>query len=68
MHFISGYVNIFLLLIIFWLGKHDMTNAIYEIPALLAVIIGWTALFKSRKKLLKSPYKSARFLIGQEFA
>jgi hypothetical protein len=50
MHFISGYVNIFLLLIIFWLGMHDTTSAVYEIPALLAVIMGWVALFKSRKR------------------
>jgi len=49
MHFISGYVNIFLLCIILWLGKNDMTSAVYEIPAFIAVIIGWIAIFKSKK-------------------
>lgn len=50
MHFVSGYVNIFLLCIIFWLGNNDMTSAVYQIPATIAVIIGWVAIIKSKKK------------------
>lgn len=49
MYFVSGFVNLFLLLIIFSLGNHDMANAVYEIPATIAVIIGWAAIFRSRK-------------------
>ena len=51
MHMVSGFVNMFLLLIIIFLGQHDMQNAVYEIPAIIAVIIGWTAIFKSRKNI-----------------
>ncbi|NLB20566.1 MAG: hypothetical protein GX829_07045 [Clostridium sp.] len=46
-------MNIFLLLIIFYLGRSDLQNAVYEFPALIAVIIGWVAIIKSRKKLHK---------------
>lgn len=50
MHYISGFVNIFLFLIIVWLGRHDLQNAIYQFPALFAVIIGWIAIIKSKEK------------------
>ncbi len=53
MGFISGYVNIFLLCIIFWLGKNDMTSAVYQIPAVIAVVIGWIATIKSNKQAHK---------------
>ena len=49
MHWVSGVVNLFLLLIILCLGAQDMDSAVYEIPAVLAVVIGWVALIKSRK-------------------
>lgn len=49
MHMVSGFVNIFLLLIIIFLGQRDMQNAVYEIPAIIAVIIGWAAIFRSQK-------------------
>lgn len=49
MYWISGIVNILLLLIIFGLGNHDMQNAVYEIPAMIAVIIAWVCLIKGRK-------------------
>jgi len=48
MRFVSGFVNIFLLCIIFWLGNNDMTSAVYQIPAIIAVIIGWVAIFKTK--------------------
>lgn len=50
MQYISGFVNIFLFLIIVWLGRLDMQSAVYQIPALFAVIIGWIAIIKSKKK------------------
>ena len=48
MHWVSGIVNLFLLLIILCLGARDMNSAVYEIPAILAVAIGWAVLIKSR--------------------
>ncbi|SDI99260.1 hypothetical protein SAMN05421804_10623 [Proteiniclasticum ruminis] len=50
MQYISGFVNIFLFLIIVWLGRLDMQSAVYQFPALFAVIIGWIAIIKSKKK------------------
>jgi len=50
MHYVSGYVNLFLLFIIFGLGIRDTQSAVYQVPAIIAVIIGWTALIKSKKK------------------
>ncbi|MDD3346568.1 hypothetical protein [Oscillibacter sp.] len=50
MHLVSGVVNLFLLGTILWLGRHDMNNAVYEIPAMLAVVIGWVAIFRSGKR------------------
>ena len=50
MHYISGFVNIFLFLIILWLGWFDMQSAVYQFPALFAVIIGWITIIKSKKK------------------
>lgn len=49
MYLVSGFVNIFLLLIIISLGQRDIQNAVYVIPSIIAVIIGWVAIFKSRK-------------------
>lgn len=48
--YFSGVVNIFLLGIIFWLGNNDMTSAIYEIPAIIAVIAAWVTIIKVKKR------------------
>ena len=49
MYLVSGFVNIFLLLIIFFLGNSNMQAAVYEIPAIIAVIIGWVSIFKAAR-------------------
>ena len=40
MQFASGFVNLFLLLIILHLGRHDKAGAVYELPAIAAMVIG----------------------------
>ena len=49
MQFVSGFVDLFLLRIILHLGRHDKAGAVYELPAIAAMVIGWAAIFKSRK-------------------
>lgn len=66
MRFISGIANIFLL-IIFWLGKHDMTSAIYEIPAIIAVMIAWVTIIKAKSRMINDAYNKrlcAKFLVS----
>lgn len=53
MKYVSGYVNLFLLLIIIGLGQNDMQSASYVIPAVISVIIGWWAIIRSKKKRQK---------------
>lgn len=50
MYLISGILNILLACIIFALGARDMQNAVYEIPAVLALVIGCAVIFKARKQ------------------
>ena len=59
MQFVSGFVNLFLLLIILHLGRHDKAGAVYELPAIAAMVIGWAAIFKSRKATKQSDRSSA---------
>ena len=50
MYLISGIMNILLACIIFWLGARDMSNIVYEIPAVLSMIIGCATIWKARKQ------------------
>ena len=57
--FVSGFVDLFLLRIILHLGRHDKAGAVYELPAIAAMVIGWAAIFKSRKATKQSDRSSA---------
>lgn len=59
MQFVSGFVDLFLLRIILHLGRHDKASAVYELPAIAAMVIGWAAVFKSRKATKQSDRSSA---------
>lgn len=51
MYYVSGMVNILLLLIIVGLGQRDTQSAVYVLPAFIAVIIAWVTIIRTKKKL-----------------
>jgi hypothetical protein len=51
MYLISGIMNVLLACIIFWLGARDMNSIVYEIPAVLSLIIGRVTIWKSGKQM-----------------